>query len=469
MNILFIYTNFNGFHVNTYHFGLGYLSSVLKNNGFHTKLAILQTKKDYRKLDNLMSEFKPAIVGFTSVSSQYVFISELARIIKKRYKSIIVCGGVHPTIFPECLLSSPYLDGLFIGESEFPFLEFAQKVNIHADYQNVDNFCYVRDNKLIKNRLRQRIVRLESLPFPDREIYDYQSVINTNNGIVTVLSSRGCPFNCSYCANHALAGVYGADSNNIRHNSIEKVIEEIETIEKKYVFRYIYFVDDLFISNREWLTDLLTKYKLKVNKPFICHIRPNVCSRAVLKDLKNAGCFRIFVAVESANENIRNKIMKRNITIEQLENTFRWANEVGLETQSVNIIGIPGETEESIRETIDFNRRMKPTLIGVNIFSPYEGTELGDYCKENGLLRKLNPHSFLDRRQSRLNLPSISDRNLMRLFRNFEYLVYKDISPHRAMKAYWRNNYEYLKGIILIGLFFRKFESFARFVFRIIT
>lgn len=458
VDVLFIYTNINAFHSDTYSFGIGYLSSVLKNNGFSTMLEIVKSKDDYERVLRTVLEYRPKVVGFTSVSSQFVFVSDLAKKIRDIYECVIVCGGVHPTIFPDCLLSARSLDGVFIGESEFSFLDFVSRVVKKENCKDVDNFCYLYGDKLIKNRLKPKIKNLTELPFPDRDIYSYQSMIDEDNGVARIMTSRGCPFHCTYCSNHAIARVYENDKNTIRYNTVEKSIAEIEMLKSKYKFEKLWFVDDLFILNREWLYVFLHEHKKHFDIPFMCQIRPDVCTRDIIFKLKEAGCYKIFLAVESANDYIRNVVMKRNITKTQLTNTFKWAKEAGIETLSVNIIGVPGETEATIIETICFNRSMNPTIAGVNIYSPYEGTELGDYCRKEGLVRNINPHNFFDRRQSRLVLPTISNAKLMKLYDRFQYLVYKDIDLVKSRQFFldmWARRYNRLENNILYGFLFK--------------
>jgi len=462
VDVLFVYTNINGYHLDTYNFGIGYLSSLLKDNGFSAMLEIVNSKKDYDRVLKAVLEYKPKIVGFSSVSSQFVFVSDLAKMIKEIYSCIIVCGGVHPTIFPDCILSAPAFDGIFMGESEYSFLDFVSTVVKGDDYKGIDNFCYINKGKLITNRLRPKIKNLEILPFPDRDIYDYQSIIDANNGVATIMTSRGCPFHCTYCSNHAIARVYGEDKNLIRYNRIEKAIAEIETLRHKYKFDKLWFIDDLFILNKEWLYVFLSEYKNKFSIPFMCHIRPSVCTRDIMFRLKEAGCYKIFLAVESANDYIRNVIMKRNITKEQLENTFKWAKEADIETLSINIIGVPGDTEATIMDTIEFNRRMNPSIVGVNIYSPYEGTELGDYCRKNGLVKNIDQHSFFDRKESRLRLPTIKQAKLMKLYDRFQYLVYKDIDPVKERQfliQILEKRYNKFENNKLYGILFRKLRK----------
>lgn len=458
IDVLFIYTNINGYHSDTYSFGIGYLSSVLKKHGFTTGLEVVKTKKGCRKALDTILKRKPKIVGLTAVSSQFVFVSDIAKIIRKIHKCVIVCGGVHPTIFPNDLLCAPHFDGFFIGESEYSFLEFVSAVARGSDYRGTDNFCYVANSRLLKNKLKPQIKNLEGLPYPDREIYNYQEIIDENDGVATIMTGRGCPFRCAYCSNHAIARVYGKENNTIRHNSVDNSLEEIDKLISGYEFKRLWFIDDLFVLNGTWLGEFLIKYKKRFTIPFMCHVRPNVCTREMMFKLKEAGCYKIVVAVESANDYIRNAVMKRNITKEDLENAFKWAKEAGIETLSLNIIGVPGETEETIMETINFNKRMNPTIVGANIYSPYEGTELGDYCHEKGLMRKIDPHAFFDRRQSRLKLSSIRRAELMGLYDKFQYLIYADMDKEKARRSLmelWARRYWRLEDNPYYGFLFK--------------
>lgn len=458
-DVLFVYTNINGFHSDTYSFGIGYLSSVLKKSGFTTALVVVNSKKDYEDVRKAVLKHRPKIIGFTAVSSQFVFISDLARIAKEAHDCITVCGGVHPTIFPDCIYSAPGLDGIFRGECEDSFLDFVSAAVGGKDYKAADNFCYLDNGALVKNKLRPRAGNIEALPFPDRDIYDYQSIIDKTGGTATIMSSRGCPFRCTYCCNHAIARVYGQESNAIRYNSVENTISEIEELESKYKFSRLWFIDDLFVLNRVWLDGLLSEYKKRFAIPFMCHIRPNVCTREMMFKLKDAGCYRVFIAVESANDHIRNTVMRRGLTKEQIENSFKWAKEAGIETLSVNIIGVPGETEETVFETIEFNKRMNPTIVGVNIFNPYEGTELGDYCKQNGLIVEVDARGYYDRKESRLKLPGITGRRLVELSNDFQYLVYKDADPAKAARILRAERFKRLEDNRYAGPLFRNIRK----------
>ena len=211
MDIVFIYTNINGTHEETYAIGLASIVAVTKKAGHNVKVIIVKNREDYSKVFKEILIFNPRIVAFTAVSSQFTFVMEISEGIKKTNSEIItVCGGVHPTIFPACVLETPYLDGTFRGESELSFVEFLQKVDQKKPFRDTDNFCYNDKGNVITNPLKPFIDDLDSLPFPDKTSYPYIETVS-QYGIAPFFFSRGCPFLCSYCCNHAIAKAYNMD------------------------------------------------------------------------------------------------------------------------------------------------------------------------------------------------------------------------------------------------------------------
>jgi len=432
MNVLFIYTNIKGFHEDTYSFGLASIVSIAKENNYNTKVILVKTQDEYQNVLDEIPLFKPDLVAFTSVSSQFIYVKELASLIKSRFPSIItVCGGIHPTLFPDCLLETiapdcrqASLDGIFAGEGEYSFIEFLEKLKNGETYFDIDNFGYLKDGTVKINRLKPLIQDLDELPFPDRETYPFIDTLKAT-GYAPFIFSRGCPYNCTYCSNHAIAKVYGKTSNTPRYRSVENCIREIQEVINNFPVKRIGIVDDIFGLNKDWRKQFCEEYAKKVKVPFFCLLRVNVVDEEFISMLKDAGCYRISFGVESGNEYIRNKVMNRNISTGQTINAFALAKKYKLETNSINIIGIPGETEEMIWDTIRLNRKLKPTSSGVNIFYPYKGTKLGDKCFEQGMVNQEKfKSSSSERRESVLNYPDKYKRRLERYQKYWDFYVY---------------------------------------------
>ena len=425
IKVLFIYTNINGYHDDCYSFGLASIVSVTKLAGHDIRVIIVNTKEDYEKVFTEINEFEPRVVGFSSVSSQFNFVKELAVGIKAISADIInVCGGVLPTIKPSCILEAKCLDAVFVGESEKAFIEFLAKVERGLDYKDTENLAYVENGRLIMNKLKPLIVKLDELPYPDRDVYPIAETLKST-GYMSFIFSRGCPYLCTYCSNHAIAKRYNLPRNYPRYRSPESSIREIESAINKFPGKKIFIIDDIFGLNKSWRDEFCEKYKDRIKVEFMCCLRANLIDEELIRLLKRAGCYRVSIGVESGNDYVRNEIMKRDISTEHIVRAFSLARKYGIQTNAINIIGIPGETEEMLWDTIKLNRNIRPTFSGVNIFYPYEGTIVGDYCFENELVNKHAYYSFSnERRETVLNYPKEYRDKLVYYRENWDELIY---------------------------------------------
>lgn len=456
MNVLFVYTNIDGYHTQCYSFGLASIVSVTKAKGHSVKVETLTKKKNYQKVLDTVASFKPRIIGFTSVSSQFSFVKELSAMVKEKFPEVItVCGGVHATISPECITEAKGLDAIFVGESENSFVEFLNKVEKKEDYRGVDNLAYAEKGAVKMNKLKPLLADLDGLPYTDKEICPYGDTIK-RTGYAPFYFSRGCPYLCSYCSNHKIANRYGLERNTPRYRSVESSIREIEEAKGKFDIKTVWIQDDIFGVDKRWRNEFCAEYKKRIKTKFICLLRVNVVDEEFMRLLKDAGCFRVFIGIESGNEFVRKDIMNRHMTNEQIVKAFAAAHKYGLETVAINMIGLPGETEEMLQDTIKLNRGIAPTITSVNIFYPYKGTKLGDQCFEKGLVDEgLYSDFSKERRETVLNFPGDYRKRLEYYYNNWEVLVYpRDYKRHflRFLRKTfaWRCAFK-LKRVIAAG------------------
>ena len=424
MNILLVITNINGFHEIPYSFGLSSIASYIKNKKYNTKILSIREENEYDEFCEEVKSFNPRVIGFSSVSSQFHHVKKIAELIKNINENIfIVCGGIHPTIFSDALLESEAIDGFFVGESETGFGNLLDKIKGNEDFRDINNFAYKEDGKIIVNQLDPLIQHLDVLPYPMKDSL-FEEFINTN-GFAPFLFSRGCPFSCSYCSNHAIAKIYGMSRNKPRYRSVESCIEEIKVAREEYRFQTVYIMDDTFGLEKKWRKEFCEKYRKEINVKFICLLRVNVVDEEFVKLLKKAGCYRIQFGVESGNEYVRNTVMNRNMSDKQIIEAFGLCRKYGIQTNALNIIGVPGETDDMIWDTIRLNRKIKPTDSAVNIFYPYKGTVLGDYCFSNDLVdEKLYNNFSNERRDSVLKYSREYKDKLQHYHKNWNVLVY---------------------------------------------
>jgi radical SAM superfamily enzyme YgiQ (UPF0313 family) len=424
MKIFLIYVDVDSYHKDEYHFGLGYLSSFLKKNNYEVHYGCLASYSQLQDLLDRVTNISPDIIGFTSVESQFNHVERVSRFLREKFRGLMVCGGVYVTIFPEAIKDAAAIDGAVIGEGEEAFLSFLKNLEAGRDFRKSPNFCYYdrENNELVRNPLLPLIEDLDLLPFPDRKIIDYGRYLRKSVSL-PFLFNRGCPFNCTYCSNHALARVYGKSANATRFRSADNCFEEIgEVLAAHNTNKPLEFVDDLFTLNRQWLYGFLEKYKKNFRRPFICCTRSNLADEELFAKLREAGCFRVMMSIESGNEFIRNKVMKRNITQEQLLGSFRLARKYGLETSGVAMIGLPFETKEMVWDTIKVIADTGATDFTLNVFYPYKGTELYDVCSKNGFLPKARVEPK-ERREPILDLPTLSKKEILFFRRNCGRLV----------------------------------------------
>ena len=410
MKVFFVYTNINGFHADSFGDGIAQIMAVTKKAGHEIRQIQIFNKKEYSAASEAIRDFKPDVIGFTSVSSQFSFVVELSDIFKKILPNTInVCGGVHTTLYPQCIMKAKNLDAIFIGDSEYSFLDFLEKVKNNVSWKDCDNIAYDYNGKLKKNKMRKLLndVEMGQLPHPDRTTYPFSKVLQTV-GMAPFHFTRGCPFTCTYCSNIGIAKVYGQTRYNIRQASPKYAIEELEeTIEQNPSIGPVYKIsltDDIFGLNKKWRREFLALYRERIRIPFVCLLRCDVVTEDTMQDLAKGYCHIIQFGVESGNDYIRNVVMDRAMPRKTIINAFQLAKKYGVNTNAINIIGVPGETKEMLLETVKLNREINPTSTGANIFYPYKGTPLGDRCFKEGLVNLDKYQDFTnERRESVLN------------------------------------------------------------------
>jgi len=382
-----------------------------------------------KKIEN----FKPQVIGFSVRSGEYLFCLNLAKIIKKDYKDIIIVfGGVHPTIEPEEVISTDPVDIVCIGEGEYSLNELLDRIDSGKDFSNIGGLWFKKENKIIRNSIRNYIEDIDLLPFQDREVYDYKKYLKSNNGKIDMMASRGCPFNCAYCINEFTKKNFKGKS--VRFRSPQKVVEEIKKLKEKYDIKSIHFHDDVFTANKAWLKEFSEIYAKQVKLPFTCNLRVETLDDEICSYLKKSDCKRVNIGVESGNEKLRETVLKRYMSNKQIIKAFELVKKYGIKTYSFNMVGIPYETEKEYWDTIKLNRILKPDYLQASIFQPYPGTQLTKICLERGFLKEIKipeGHSYF----SILDYPEITRKQIQKRKRYFRYRVLKSYNMKKALIA----------------------------------
>ena len=431
MRILFVYPG--SISRNEQPLGIMYISAVLKQHGHETSLFRLVPGDDVRfdlkvgeikvKLENKIVSFQPDLIGFSVISTVFRRSLILAEFIKQKSEAKIIFGGAHPTVDPDNTIGKGPIDMVCVGEGEYAMLELVTNMEHGGDIRNIKNICVKEDGTIWRNDVRPLFKDLDCLPHPDRDLL-HNDYLNGEIKRASFITSRGCPYQCAYCHNPFLQELYRGKGPFVRYRSIEDVINEIKEVIYNYGILGVTFSDDTFSLKRQRIIDFCAAYEKEIGLPFLCQTRANHLDEAVLSALKKAGCEEVHIGIESGNDYLRNQVLHRNMDRKDIISAFTLAKKIGVKTASFNLIGGPFETEETIWETIDINREVKPNLTVHTIPMPFEKSSLRQLCIENGWPIKPIEDWGSYYTTSVFEQPSISSKKLIAYQHLFDLYVY---------------------------------------------
>ncbi len=383
--------------------GIMVLSAVLKQAGHDVALTVANLEDPVA----FALDYQPDILGFSVLTGSQRFFFDLNRRIRNALNPVRAAagrppvfsafGGPHPTFFPE-MIGEPGVDGVCVGEGEGALLDLANAVsNGHTGATpalaavpdtTIRNWWFKADGGIVRNPVRSLIRDLSALPDPDRAlIYDKHPVL-ARSKIKHFITSRGCPYDCTYCFNHAYYEIYRGERRG-HQLPVDDVIRQVNQVRARWPLEQVVFVDDLFILRRDWLEEFADKWPRLVGLPFFCNVRADM----LVKDphrvalLKRAGCHTVSMGIEAANDRIRMELLKRRITREQIVEAGRMVRASGMHITATNILALPTSTLEDDLNTMRLNAAARISYAHAWLFQPYPGTELGQFTEANGLIR----------------------------------------------------------------------------------
>lgn len=333
------------------------------------------------RVDEIIKEvinIKPDIIGLSSMTDNYRWNVDIARKLKEVIPDIrIVIGGIHPTLVPEYVINEKAIDFVLTGEAEYSIQKLIANIDNKENLAQIEGIWFkTHKGEIIKGPEPQIIPDIDKLPFLDKELFYSTGFIPRD--VYRTTASRGCPFNCTYCCYNYLHKLY--KYNKIRQRNKECVLSELNNAKKLYKFKIVHFNDDIFTFNKKWVLEFLSEYKKNINKPFSCITHPKFIDETIAAALKDAGCYRVQLGIQSLNNEIKRQYLKRFETTEDIEKCFDILDKAKISFSADQIIGLPNENNNELFENAQFYTRFKRLkMVNVYWLSLYPKTEIINY------------------------------------------------------------------------------------------
>ncbi|MCX7043891.1 MAG: radical SAM protein [Candidatus Sumerlaeota bacterium] len=365
--------------------GVMTLAGMLIAHGHEVEYFALGQAAQYPETAARVRAFEPRVIAYSSSTGVHKRYAEFNRIYRRQAPDVFsIFGGPHATFFPEFLEEHrDEFNALCVGEGEHALLELVEALERGKDYGAIQNLHIVMpDGSIQRNPTRCFLQDLDELPLPDRTFAERFPQLK-ESGIGYIMAGRGCPFNCSFCFNHVARNI--AEGTYVRWRRQERVIAELRELKDKWGRRFISFQDDTLILNKKWFLEFAAMYGREIGLPYMAHVRADYVDREIADALKASNCVRAVMGLETGSDYLRNEIMGKRVTSEQIRVAARLITDRGIELLTQNMFGVPDETPATVLDTIGLNIECKAGAMVLNFFQPYPRTRLAEQAQRLGL------------------------------------------------------------------------------------
>lgn len=367
--------------------GISSVAAVLQEAGHAVSLVHLIRAPSDEEFAARLAAADADLVGFSCRTTIWPEVRRLARVAKEKTKAPVVVGGVHATLAPEEVAAAAEVDVVVVAEGEYPFLELCDALERGKDFRALPNLWTRRNGDMVRNAARPALENLDRLPLPAYDIYDAAILYDVAIDTGPVMLSRGCPYQCAYCCNHQLKRAYPNRKHYARFRSPGRSIQYIQNLRARFPnIKYLNITDNILPLDREWFLDFAARYRAEVGLPFVCRWRHNLVTPELVAALKDAGCYLIHFGLESGNDEIRRRVINRQMSNDQIAAAHALCREAGIATLTYNMVGLPHETKAKFLDTVKLNARVRPNRIVLSVFYPYPHTDLHDLSERENLL-----------------------------------------------------------------------------------
>jgi len=372
--------------------GILLISSVLKQAGHQVSLVVATEEDPVEAALRL----QPDVVGYTVYTGPHTWYLDVNQRIKARLPGVFsIFGGPHPTFFPE-MIEREGVDGLCLGEGEYATLDLmnalqwnghgASGAGVSLPDPAIANWWFKLNGEIVRNPLRPLLTgeELDALPFADRELLYQAHAQSRRTKIKPFITGRGCPYDCAFCFNKAYSDLYEGYGRRFRRRSPGNVLREMQEVNSAHDVRFVLFMDDTFILQDKWLHEFMTRYKSEVGLPFWCQVRANLVTEEKVALFRDAGCVSVSFGIEAGNDRLRNAVLNRNMSREEILHAAEVLRRHGISFSTNNMLGLPTGNLETDFETLELNAQCRPAYANVFLFQPYPKTALGEWAYEHG-------------------------------------------------------------------------------------
>ena len=444
--------------------GLAYIAAVLEGQGYDVRIldtlvegwfninklsnGRFQIGLSFEEIKDRVRDFNPQIVGISGMfTAQWHNVTKTSKMVKAIDKNIVVVvGGAHPTATPETAIRDESIDFVVIGEGEMTFLKLIKALENGNGFDNIKGLAFKNDVGNVINYEKDYIEDLDSLPFPARHLLlleKYFAIKISHGGsrrrsrFSSIVTSRGCPAKCIFCSAYKLWG------RKYRARSPQNVIEEIKMLKAYFGIEELSIEDDNFTLYKERvhkICDLIISEHLNIVWDTPNGIATYSVDEDLIKKMKESGCYRISFPIESGNQEFLSKVIKKPLRLDRVPRLVNYAKRIGLEVNVFFVVGIPGETEKSIKDTFKFSRKIGIYDPFISIATPYPGTPMLELCIEKGFLVKdFNPAN-LTIHQYNIETPELPIQKIKKILEDelrklrFYYLLDTLKNPNKLVK-----------------------------------
>ncbi|RQV93781.1 radical SAM protein [bacterium] len=360
-------------------FGPMILSAIVKEKGHETLLGVIQKEDVMKKI----ASWKPDMLAYSMMSVDMEDMRQFNRSLREKTKIFTLLGGPHATLDRTCI-NDPDIDAICVGEGDGAIIDVIEYLE-NGRENHIEEIPNIMTSESSPMDLRPFLEDLDNLPFMDRAlVYDYPFM--GRFGIKGVWATRGCMFRCPYCFNNRYNQLYKGKGKIVRRRSVDSMIRETKELIDHYRVDFIRIQDDAFILKvDDWIKEFAERWPSEIGIPFYCLLRSECVTDEMAYYLKKAGCFSICMSIETADDAIRNRMLRRPSSQEELEEAFHILKKHNIHIYANTMLALPFTSLEHDIASVDFAIKSKPDMPNFSIFMPYPGTDLGDYCQRKGI------------------------------------------------------------------------------------